>query len=76
MLINFFVICFRNEEAKAARLAREIESNPSSQNRANLENGDEEERSVNSYYLTSYIKLFILYNFLNRSINYSLILSY
>lgn len=35
---------FRNEEAKAARLAREIESNPSSQNRANLENGDEEER--------------------------------
>jgi len=38
---NFF---FRNEEAKAARLAREIESNPSSQNRANLENGDEEER--------------------------------
>jgi len=40
IIYNFF----RNEEAKAARLAREIESNPSSQNRANLENGDEEER--------------------------------
>lgn len=41
IIMQFF---FRNEEAKAARLAREIESNPSSQNRANLENGDEEER--------------------------------
>lgn len=42
MLIFFY----RNEEAKAARLAREIESNPSSQTRANLENGDEEERYI------------------------------
>lgn len=41
---NIINLLFRNEEAKAARLAREIESNPSSQNRANLENGDEEER--------------------------------
>lgn len=41
---NNAIFFFRNEEAKAARLAREIESNPSSQNRANLENGDEEER--------------------------------
>jgi len=43
-LNNINNLFFRNEEAKAARLAREIESNPSSQNRANLENGDEEER--------------------------------
>jgi len=42
----FKSILFRNEEAKAARLAREIESNPSSQSRANLENGDEEERYI------------------------------
>jgi len=44
---------FRNEEAKAARLAREIESNPSSQTRANLENGDEEERYVYNSNLNS-----------------------
>lgn len=44
ILIILIIFFFRNEEAKAARLAREIESNPSSQSRANLENGDEEER--------------------------------
>jgi len=45
----FKLFLFRNEEAKAARLAREIESNPSSQSRANLENGDEEERYINTF---------------------------
>lgn len=48
--LMFKSILFRNEEAKAARLAREIESNPSSQSRANLENGDEEERYIYIYF--------------------------
>lgn len=63
---------FRNEEAKAARLAREIESNPNSQTRANLENGDEEERYVTIYLIYT---MYITFN-LNRIIEIFFIIKF